>query len=171
MNVYFSDFKINIFLTIIKFFLIMMKKLFVTALMLFSFIIISNAQELKWYSWEEGYTKAKDEGKILLVDSYTEWCGWCKVMDNKTYSQEEIIKKIKADFIPVKFNPELKGEYEYNGKKYTGKSLQNVLAENNFRGYPTTFFVFTKTHKSYMEIGYKDVDAFSIILDKYKNMD
>ena len=34
--------------------------------------------ELKWYSWNEGYTKAKAENKILLVDIYTDWCGWCK---------------------------------------------------------------------------------------------
>jgi PBP1b-binding outer membrane lipoprotein LpoB len=33
--------------------------------------------ELKWFGFEEGYAKSVKEGKILLVDAYTDWCGWC----------------------------------------------------------------------------------------------
>lgn len=41
--------------------------------------------ELKWFGFEEGYAKSVKEGKILLVDAYTDWCGWCKVMDKNIH--------------------------------------------------------------------------------------
>jgi thiol:disulfide interchange protein len=49
--------------------------------------------ELTWYGWNEGYAKALKEGKIVLVDAYTDWCGWCKKMDRDTYTNPTIIKK------------------------------------------------------------------------------
>ncbi len=64
-------------------------------------------EKLKWLSWNEGYPKAKETGKILLIDMYTDWCGWCKKMDRDTYSKKEVIDLINEHFIPVKFNPEL----------------------------------------------------------------
>ena len=77
----------------------------------FSFLVIfsfnSFAQELHWYSWNEGYKKAKKENKIILLDTYTEWCGWCKVMDKDTYTVKEVKDKIADDFIPIKLRPSL----------------------------------------------------------------
>jgi len=137
----------------------------------FSFLLIfsfnSFAQELHWYSWNEGYKKAKKENKIILLDTYTEWCSWCKVMDRDTYTVKEVKDKIADDFIPIKLNPEVSGTYIYDGKEYSGKALRNKLARNKFRGYPTTFFVYPKTGGSYMEIGYIKADRFAKILGKY----
>jgi len=141
--------------------------LFVVALM------ISNqnyAQELTWLSWADGYAKAKTEKKIILLDVYTEWCGWCKVMDQKTYSQADIITLIGKDFVPVKLNPELDGTYEYEGTTYTGSELitkLSTVAGTAFSGYPTCFFVFTKDKTVKMEVGYKDATAFKTILTNY----
>lgn len=137
----------------------------------FSFLLIfsfhSFSQELHWYSWNEGYEKAKKENKIILLDTYTEWCGWCKVMDRDTYTVKNIMDKIEADFIPIKLNPEVSGIYNYENKEYSGEALKNKLAHNKFRGYPTTFFVYPKTSDSHMEIGYIKADRFAKILDKY----
>lgn len=69
-----------------------------------------------WYSFEEGYAKSVEEGKILLVDAYTDWCGWCKVMDRKTYADPAIIAKLNESFICVKFNPELGTVYNFRDK-------------------------------------------------------
>jgi thiol:disulfide interchange protein len=32
-------------------------------------------------NFSENLQSAKAEGKYLFVDAYTDWCGWCKVMD------------------------------------------------------------------------------------------
>ncbi len=153
----------------------MKKNIFVVALILLTFSLSVNAQKeantsLKWYSWEEGYKLAQDEGKIVIVDAYTDWCGWCKVMDEKTYSQKSVINLIEADFVAIKLNPEKEGTYAYNGVDYNGKNLISALSYNKFSGYPTTFFVFPSKNVSYMEVGYLEATVFEGKLKKYADM-
>ena len=60
-------------------------------------------------SFENALKTAKKEHKKVIVDIYTDWCGWCKKMDREAYSDEGIKKIIKDDFIYVKLNAEGKG--------------------------------------------------------------
>ncbi len=99
------------------------------------------AEELTWYSFNEGLKKAQEEGKILLVDSYTDWCYWCKVMDKNTYTNAEIISMLNKDFVLVKFNMEVNGMYEVAGKKMDNTELYYWLGNGQGTGFPTTMFM------------------------------
>ncbi|RLD67973.1 MAG: hypothetical protein DRI95_03940 [Bacteroidetes bacterium] len=142
-------------------------RLFYTLAAVLFFSFGSFAQEMQWYSWEEGYKKAKEENKIIVLDAYTEWCGWCKVMDRETYSQKSVQDKIEAEFIAIKLNPELSGTYVFESNNYSGDELIKKLSKNKFRGYPSTFFVYPNTGNSYMEVGYIKADPFGKLLNKY----
>jgi thiol-disulfide isomerase/thioredoxin len=37
-----------------------------------------SADEIKWLDFNKGYELAKKKKKIMLVDVYTDWCGWCE---------------------------------------------------------------------------------------------
>jgi thiol:disulfide interchange protein len=78
----------------------MMKAINILALgmviLLFTSFTKPAESELKWYGWNEGYPLAKKEGKLILVDAYTDWCGWCKKMDRDTYANADVIKNLKA---------------------------------------------------------------------------
>ncbi len=159
----------------------MKKNIFIVAILVFAFSLSVNAQskgkkstskELKWYSWEEGYEKAKAENKIMIVDVYTDWCHWCTVMDKKTYAKASVIEAIEEDFIAIKLNPEVKKKngYNYNGTNYTGSKLIKHLSDGKFGGYPTTFFVFPKKKEAHMEVGYLEASVFKQKLEKYKAM-
>ncbi|MGB0432557.1 MAG: thioredoxin family protein, partial [Bacteroidia bacterium] len=97
--------------------------------------------ELKWYDWNEGYEIAKKKNKIILVDAYTDWCGWCKKMDKDTYAKKNVISYINKHFVPIKFNPELKGQYNVSGNNLTPRELLGNLSGGQNVGYPTTFFL------------------------------
>ncbi len=122
--------------------------------------------ELKWYGWNEGYAKAVKEGKIVLIDAYTDWCGWCKKMDRDTYTNPNIIKKINEHFIPIKFNPEIKDvTYNIDDKSFKPEELYQMLTNGNATGFPTTYFIFTKKMSLQLEPGYKDSVSFNALLD------
>ncbi|MFN3445483.1 MAG: thioredoxin family protein [Bacteroidia bacterium] len=122
--------------------------------------------ELKWYGWNEGYAKAVKEGKIVLIDAYTDWCGWCKKMDRDTYTNPEIIKKINEHFVPIKFNPEIKDvTYNIGDKTFKPEELYYMLTNGNATGFPTTYFIFTKKMSLFLEPGYKDSASFNTLLD------
>lgn len=120
---------------------------------------------LKWESWNEGYEKGVKEKKIILIDAYTDWCGWCKKMDRDTYSNADIIKKINKHFIPIKFNPELPVKYNLNGQSYSGYELLMMLSNNQRTGYPTTYFLIVTKNRVIIDPGYKNAPDFSKVLD------
>jgi uncharacterized protein YyaL (SSP411 family) len=122
-------------------------------------------EEVKWMNFNDGYALAKKKNKIILVDVYTEWCGWCKRMDKDTYAKTSISTVLNEKYVSVKFNPEVEGiKYTYNGKTYDGPGLAAAISNNSISGYPTTVFINPKTHKTKIEVGYKNESDMGIIL-------
>ena len=65
------------------------------------------AQEsVKWYSIEEAVQLASQEPRVLVIDVYTDWCGWCKRMDADTFSDPAVAEIMNKHFYPVKLNAE-----------------------------------------------------------------
>ena len=131
----------------------------------FSFILLItislSASELKWYDFKEAYEIAQRENKIILIDFYTDWCGWCKKMDKNTYTDQKIIEMLNQGFVAVKINPEKDGYIETP----QGKIKFNQLSrEIGVRSFPSTGF-FTKDFKLIDVIpGYYDPENMSVLL-------
>lgn len=105
------------------------------------FIVIINSSvygQIKWLSFNEGLEKASKESKMIIIDFYTDWCGWCKKMDKDTYNKSAVIAKINEKFIPVKLNPEKAGSYSYKNNTFSGSELQR---EMRVSGFPATVFL------------------------------
>ncbi len=148
-----------------------MKKLLYIGLSLFLVFTTQSfemAQEatLKWEEWNAGYKRGIAENKIILVDAYTEWCGWCKKMDKDTYADPAIIKKINKDFVAIKFNPELDKTYFIDSTSYTGRELHAMLSKEYRTGYPTTYFILPQNNKLFINPGYEAPAQFAETLDK-----
>ncbi|MFK7774975.1 MAG: thioredoxin family protein [Saprospiraceae bacterium] len=90
------------------------------------------SSEIKWYTLEEALIAQEKNDKKIFIDMYTDWCGWCKVMDKKTFTNPEVIQYMNENFYAVKFNAEQKEAITYKGKKYefipTGKRGIHRLA-------------------------------------------
>lgn len=125
-----------------------------------------------WQSWDDAYAVAKKKKRIVLVDLYTDWCGWCKKLDKDTYANAEVIEAIKQNFEAVKLNPEKGTTYNYEGKKITGSELVqrlNSLGGGVFRGYPTTVFIVPNNKGEdtvYMVSGYYDPNQYKQLLSQ-----
>ncbi|MEO7767692.1 MAG: DUF255 domain-containing protein [Ferruginibacter sp.] len=103
-------------------------------------------QKVQWLTFaqmEEAYNK---NPKPIIVDVYTNWCGWCKVMDSQTYSNEKVASYINEKYYAVKFDAESKEPVVWKGKKY-GYNAQNKINDmalyllNGQLSYPTTVFL------------------------------
>jgi uncharacterized protein YyaL (SSP411 family) len=148
-----------------------MKAKILVAVMTFFVITAFKADntEVKWMDFNEGYALAKKKNKIMLVDVYTEWCGWCKKMDRDAYAKPAISQVLNTDFISVKFNPEITNvTYSYEGKSYTGEQLAGVISNYQISGYPTTIFIYPKQKKSEVVVGYKNAEQMAPILAEMK---
>lgn len=129
-------------------------------------INVSAGGNLKWHSFKDGYEKSIKEKKLLLVDFYTDWCHWCKVMDEKTYSNEKIIKELNKNFILVKLNPEKDGPVTFQGETYSAADFARAAQVS---GYPATGF-FSRSGDFINTIaGFQDPDKFSLLLQYFIN--
>ncbi|MEM6963675.1 MAG: DUF255 domain-containing protein [Bacteroidota bacterium] len=77
-----------------------------------------NLNEIEWYTLEAALEANQKDGKKILIDVYTDWCGWCKVMDQKTFTNPEVIRYVNENFYAVKFDAEQRTPITYKGKKY-----------------------------------------------------
>lgn len=73
---------------------------------------------IQWVSIEKAQELSQINQKPILIDFYTDWCGWCKYMIKVTYSNPSIAQYININFNPVKFNAESKDTITFLGKKY-----------------------------------------------------
>ncbi len=131
-----------------------------------------DAEKLTWYSPTDGYAKAKKEKKILIVDAYTDWCYWCKVMDKETYTNADIITKMNKYFVAVKFNPENNGVHKINGQDLSSEAFLQMLNNGGRNsGYPTTFFWKALDDMSLVSAypGYREPVGFNDILNTWIN--
>jgi thioredoxin-related protein len=103
---------------------------------------------VKWMTIAEAMEKEKSNPKPIILDFYTDWCGWCKHMMKTTYADPNLAAYINTYFYPVKFNAEGKDTVDYLGVKYLPLSNEprttHPLAAkllNNQLMYPTTLFL------------------------------
>lgn len=109
-------------------------------------IVSSVKDQVKWLTLKEAEKRLETERKPILIDLYTDWCGWCKVMDKQTYSHAEVVKYINEHFIPVKLDAETKEVLAWKGKafRYDPNYRVNSYAVYLTGGqlsFPTTVFL------------------------------
>ncbi len=104
--------------------------------------------KVNWLSFEEAVEKAKTAPKKVFIDVYTDWCGWCKVMDKKTFSEARIAKYLNENFYPVKLDGEYEEDIEFKGNTFkfvaSGRRGYHQLAAallKNKLSYPTVVFL------------------------------
>jgi len=107
---------------------------------------VNKVEKLQWMTLQEAKEAMLKEKRPLLIDLYTDWCGWCKVMDRKTYTNAKVIAYVQQHFYPVKLNAETRETITWNEKQYNFNSSNRT---NDFAifltygrlSYPTTVII------------------------------
>ncbi len=119
------------------------------------------AGELLWLSYGDGVAKAAAENKPMLIDFWTDWCHWCKVMDKDTYGNEEVRRRLAQHFVTVKVDAESDKLQGTQGAA-TGIELARSFQVNS---YPTAWFVDSQGVKIAPVASFVPPDQFVVILD------
>jgi len=131
--------------------------------------------KIQWHSLQEAQELMKKQPKKLFVDLYTDWCGWCKVMDRKTFTNDVVIELMNKYFYAVKFNAEKGEDFDFNGQTFkltnrgNGKYFHEwagAYGSNNGRmSYPTTIYFTEGLDKIQAIPGYHDAHEMEKILE------
>ena len=113
------------------------------SILIFSFLFVSQPEVKKdegieWLKFEEAIKKNKTEKKLVFVDLYTDWCGWCKRMDATTFKDKEVVAYMSENYLSVKFNAEQKEDIVFQGTTFkfvaSGRNGYHQLAAAMLQG-------------------------------------
>jgi thioredoxin-related protein len=123
---------------------------------------LTGSDALAWKGFGEAIKEAKQTNKKIVVDIYTNWCGWCKKMDKDVYSTKEVQSYLSENFIVVKLNAEASTKHEFDGSE---KSETQIAKMFGVSSYPTTLFLTPQGELITSVPGYIKADMYVTILE------
>ncbi len=127
-----------------------MKSVFLAFLFSFSLMLSLPAQshiDFKSLEWKQLLRQAAEEDKLIFLDAYASWCGPCKMMDKKVFTDAKVAAFYNQNFVNAQIDME-KGEGPKLAEKY------------EVRAYPTLLFINSRGDVIHRSLGYHDPDAF-----------
>jgi len=153
-----------------------MKKAFILILFtFFSLALFSQAEQVKWYTIQEAEKLIEQSPRPIFVDTYTDWCGWCKKMDKDTFTNSVISDILNNKFYPVKFDAEGKESINFLGNTFvndgkSGNAHQLAVALLGGKmAYPTVVFLTIQDGKPAAApvAGYKEPKEMEVLLSYF----
>ena len=87
----------------------------------------NRAHEIAWRPWgEDAFREATQQDKPVLLAISAVWCHWCHVMDETSYTDDEVIRAVNESFIPIRVDNDQRPD---------------VNRRYNMGGWPTTAFL------------------------------
>ena len=111
--------------------------------------VAEEAPKIRWHdTYEAALAAAKESGKPVMADFYTDWCGFCTRMDREVLSNLRIIETLRR----------------FEAVKVDGEARADLVDRDGVRGYPTFLFVDAQGRDLYRASGYSPVDPFGVTL-------
>lgn len=136
-----------------------------------SYTVVSE-EKINWITLEEADKLRQQEPRKILIDVYTNWCGWCKRMDATTFSDPKVVSYINANYYAVKLDAEQRDPITLGGKTYefvpNGRRGYHEIANELLQGkmsYPTTVFLDEGMNMIQPVAGYLDAQTIQPILE------
>ena len=108
-----------------------------------------NNDVIQWHSMQEALVLNAKLPRKFIIDVYTDWCGWCKVMDKSTFTDTSVAHLINKYYYAVKFNAEGNDTIVMQGNTFVNTNAgkrggTHPLAQSLLNGkmsYPTTVYL------------------------------
>lgn len=131
----------------------------ISFLLLFSIATGIFAQKTELFfegTWEQARIKAKKENKYVFLDCWSEGCGYCKMMDQETFSDSSVVSYMESKFVAV------------SRDMYSGEGIL-LNMKYHIRGFPS-FLIFNPQGQLCFEFtGYMKPNEFIDSLESALN--
>lgn len=137
-----------------------MNRIWICVLLLTGLPAIAGATDadFKWHGYQDALDLAEETDRLVLVDVYTTWCGWCKKLDKQVYSRDDVKDYLSRKFVSVKLNAEdTETMVRIND---TAMTYAQLTAAYGVRSYPTTLFLRADGKLLYGLRGYHPPERF-----------
>ena len=112
-----------------------------------------NATAIQWKNFDKGMQEANGSKKYTFVSVYTDWCGYCRKLEETTFKAKPVIGELGKNFVSIKLNAESDEMVHWQGQSISAREL---VGRWGVTGFPTMLFLNSKgdiigTFPSYAE--------------------
>jgi thioredoxin-related protein len=151
----------------------MKKNTFIILFIVISAMAFSQGKAVKWYTIQEAEKLIKENPKPMFIDTFTDWCGWCKKLDQDTFSNPVIAEMLNNKFYAVKFDAEGKEPVTFQGKTFindgkAGKAHQlAVVLLKGQLSFPNIVFFNEKVQLLTNVPGYRSAKEMEVLISYF----
>ncbi|MEO0558684.1 MAG: thioredoxin fold domain-containing protein [Bacteroidota bacterium] len=110
-----------------------------------------------WRSMDEAITLATANDRLLVLHSYTVWCGWCARMDRETYTNDAVQAYLGTHYEATRVDLESQEVVQFFEHTVSMAALANALQVS---ATPTTVFVDSDGSLITKMPGFQDAETF-----------
>ncbi len=83
--------------------------------------VTAQNDRINWVSFEEAVELSRQNPRKIIIDVYTDWCGFCKRMEAETFNNPQVASYINNHFYAVKLNSETRDTINFQGHKFVNE--------------------------------------------------
>ncbi|MTI21286.1 thioredoxin family protein [Fulvivirga sp. RKSG066] len=131
--------------------------------------------QIKSYSFNELDSLLKIESKPVIAFIYTDWCRYCKAMENTTFRNDGVMSKIENAYYFIRLDAEDERPVNFGGQTYRFKpsgnqtgvhELAQLIGEiDGSLEYPTLIFFNKQLDVLYKKSGYVSAEQLLQMLN------
>ena len=131
--------------------------------------LLESINAIIWRPFEQAVALAQKKQKKVLLNIGANWCGWCQLMEEKTYSQRKIIRYINENYYASRLDGEGHDTIYYAGQpfaydqKVRSHRLAWLLLDGNM-SYPATVFLDSEINLLTVVPGFVEKGKMDVIL-------
>lgn len=81
---------------------------------------MESSTRIEWQEWNEAaFEQARRSGRPILLNIVASWCVFCRELDQTTFSDEEVIRRVREAFVPIRVDkdrrPDINERYNAGG--------------------------------------------------------
>ncbi len=125
----------------------MTKRLAMLLFVAMAFAVACQPGSSVWFKGnaEQATAEAEDRETLVMMEFYTDWCSWCRRLENDTFADPEVIAELKK-LVPIRVNAEGGGE--------------DLASRFGVDSYPTVVFVDSDGEEVDRILGYLPPEEF-----------
>ena len=112
-------------------------------ILLFILMANRNFAQLKMHTFEEAEKRSVQNPKPFVIFIHTSWCKYCKMMENSTFKNKEVIEQLNENFYFISLDAETKNDITFNNHSFKFKpkgnnsGIHELAASLSNQTYPT----------------------------------
>lgn len=93
------------------------------SLLLYAPLSAQESEVVRWLSFEQLEDSLAVQPKKVFIDFYTDWCDYCRKMDQVIFTKEEVIKQLNKAYYAVRFDAETDSVVTFGGSQFINDQL------------------------------------------------